>query len=460
MVIVNSANGEKVLLRALIDQGSQSAFVTESVVQLLKLQKKKNICNVETLSLTTDSHNYVTFLHIQPRFKSEFSLMSEAIVVQKIPSPKIDLDMTECEYKHLKNLQLADPSYMKSGKYDILLGAAEHAQIILSKVVKGEKHEPVAQNTELGWIISGPTKNKLKVSPITFIVEIQDKIINFFENDDLRETSDEHKLNDEESFCEEHFKSNYSRSDDGKFSVKLAFKDNLTKPMLGDSRKKALATLYQMENRFKKHPKLHNDYKNFMNEYLVNGHMELSTYDPESFYLPHHAVIRNESTTTKLRVVFNASQATTNGKSLNEQLAIGESHQSDILTILLNFRKFKFAFTADIEKMYRQIWISKEHRKYQKILWRNSPDEPIKEYELKTVTYGTSIAPFLAIRVTKQIALDCDDDFPDISRMILKSMYMDDIADGAPAADKMIEIYNNLKTIVLESITIKGEVAY
>lgn len=75
--------------------------------------------------------------------------------------------------------------------------------------------------------------------------------------------------------------------------------------------------------------------------------------DKEYHYLPHHCVTKG-STTTKLRVVYNASQRTANGKSLNDQLAIGRIEQWDILSLLVQFRFFKYAFVADVEKMYKQ----------------------------------------------------------------------------------------------------------
>jgi len=47
--------------------------------------------------------------------------------------------------------------------------------------------------------------------------------------------------------------------------------------------------------------------------------------------------------------------------------------------------------------MYRQICIHEEDRVYHHILWRNLPSDEVQEYELFTVTYGVSSAPFLAI---------------------------------------------------------------
>lgn len=66
-------------------------------------------------------------------------------------------------------------------------------------------------------------------------------------------------------------------------------------------------------------------YANVINEYLELGQMENTTKleSANSCYLPHHAVIKEASTTTKLRVVFDASRATTSGHSINSCLLVG-----------------------------------------------------------------------------------------------------------------------------------------
>lgn len=76
------------------------------------------------------------------------------------------------------------------------------------------------------------------------------------------------------------------------------------------------------------------------------------------FYLPHHPDFKETSATTKLRVVFDGSCKSDSGISLNDILLVGPVVQSDLISILLKFRTFKYVFTADIEKMYRQILIN------------------------------------------------------------------------------------------------------
>jgi hypothetical protein len=104
-----------------------------------------------------------------------------------------------------------------------------------------------------------------------------------------------------------------------------------------------------------------------MKEYEEPGHMQLVSGDggvdgKETFYLPHHPVFKHDSSSTRLRVVFNASAKSTNGQSLNDTLLIGPTIQQDLFSILLRFRTYEIAFTADIEKMYWQIGIHLKDR--------------------------------------------------------------------------------------------------
>ncbi|GBL73893.1 hypothetical protein AVEN_230838-1 [Araneus ventricosus] len=97
-----------------------------------------------------------------------------------------------------------------------------------------------------------------------------------------------------------------------------------------------------------------------MQEYEALGHMELVTDNNEpstSYYLPHHGVFKPDKTSTKLRVVFNASALSSNGLSLNDIQMNGGLTQEDIFSIMLRFRKHKFVFSADIRKMYRMILV-------------------------------------------------------------------------------------------------------
>lgn len=54
----------------------------------------------------------------------------------------------------MNNLTLADPSFLNNSEIDVILGAAEYAKIIKMGLMKTDNNL-IAQNTELGWVVSG-----------------------------------------------------------------------------------------------------------------------------------------------------------------------------------------------------------------------------------------------------------------------------------------------------------------
>lgn len=175
--------------------------------------------------------------------------------------------------------------------------------------------------------------------------------------------------------------------------------------------------------------------------------MEPTKFSHSGFYLPHHAVFK-QSTTTKLRVVFNASQASSKGMSLNEQMTIGKTCQKDIVAILVAWRFHQFACTSDIENMYRQVWIHPSQRMFQKILWRNELNEQIHEYQLSTVTYEMANATYLAIRTLFQLANDNENEYPVAAKLIRNNFYVDDGMFGANSVEDLCEKYSDLRKVL------------
>ena len=96
-----------------------------------------------------------------------------------------------------------------------------------------------------------------------------------------------------------------------------------------------------------------------VNEYGEMGHAkrvpddELQKPRKNCYYLPMHGVTKESSTTTKLRVVFDASAKTTSGFSLNDTLLTGPSLYPSLSSILNRFRCHSIGMSADISKMFR-----------------------------------------------------------------------------------------------------------
>ncbi|XP_011168833.1 uncharacterized protein LOC105202143 [Solenopsis invicta] len=169
------------------------------------------------------------------------------------------------------------------------------------------------------------------------------------------------------------------------------------------------------------------------------------THSDVSFFLPHHGMLRPSSSSSKLRVVFNGSAFSLFGVSLNNCLHVGLKLQQDFADVLLSWRRYNFVFLADVEKMYRQIEVHPNDHHFQRILW--SRDEPPQEYQLCTVTYGLSCAPYLALRVLSQLAVDDGPQFSLAAPVLQNKMYVDDVLSGAymlSLAQSKAEQLNNL----------------
>lgn len=256
----------------------------------------------------------------------------------------------------------------------------------------------------------------------------------FWEQEDLNTTEPILTPNDE--YCETLYKNTTKREVTGRYIVNLPILQNKINS-LGDSLSLAKRCFISLERRFKSDPSLFLQYKDFISEYISLGHAEyLSSFESTNmelptYYLPHHAILRPQSASTKLRVVFNASASTTTGASLNDVLLEGPNIYPEIIDIIMRFRLYKYVFSTDIVKMFRNILINKNHQQLQRMLWRDSPEENLKCIQLKTVTYGTKCAPYLAYKTLQTLSQDESESFPLAVDSIKYHTYMDDILHGA-----------------------------
>ncbi|GFW49745.1 integrase catalytic domain-containing protein [Trichonephila clavipes] len=168
--------------------------------------------------------------------------------------------------------------------------------------------------------------------------------------------------------CEDHFKNTHSRDDQGRYTVAMPLKEDPS--CLGESRQTAIQRLNSLWKRLSRDKEYLSLYEKFLQEYEDLGHMREIKEDGSgvAFYMPHHGVYRPEKSKTKLRTVFNASSPSTSGNSLNLIQFNGGLVQEDLFSIMVRFRKHKYAFTTDIEKTFRMINIHPEQTCLQRIL--------------------------------------------------------------------------------------------
>ena len=167
-----------------------------------------------------------------------------------------------------------------------------------------------------------------------------------------------------------------------------------------------------------------------------------------TYYLPHHFVLKAESSTTKFRVVFDGSAKSTSGFSLNDCLMVGPTIQDDLFTLLLRFRCHAVALKADIGKMYRQFRVGDRDADFQRIVWRDSPEKPLQDYRLLTLTYGTGSAAYLATRCLQQLGKDELENYPIAAPVIQNDFYVDDFMGGESTPERALLLQKQLCELV------------
>ena len=146
-----------------------------------------------------------------------------------------------------------------------------------------------------------------------------------------------------------------------------------------------------------KYDKVAQAYQSMVDDYLSKGYTREVTEDepkpPPEWFLPHFPVVSPEKATTKVRVVFDGS-AQQNGKRLNSESLLGPKLQSDIVDLLVKFRKEQIALAGDVSQIYHQILLRPEDRALHRFLYRNldSGDTP-KVYDFKRFIFGGCYCP-------------------------------------------------------------------
>ncbi|XP_075157847.1 uncharacterized protein LOC142231112 [Haematobia irritans] len=98
--------------------------------------------------------------------------------------------------------------------------------------------------------------------------------------------------------------------------------------------------------------------------------------------------------------------------------------------------------------MYRQIWLHPGDRAYQRILFRNESQGPVRDFQLNTVTFGVNCAPFLAIRTLLQLAADSEKSFPTVASILRRETYVDDVLSGGFSIEDTIRNRDDLRTVL------------
>ena len=280
---------------------------------------------------------------------------------------------------------------------DVLIGLDAYWKFMKAGIVRGPEGL-VAQESVFGWVLSGSLLDEGGSSPV-----VSHQLLCFNEVPEAAL----HKFWDLESIgiCDAPVEDadvstvfkQHIKYVDGRYEVGFPWKPGMA-DTLQDNEKLARVRLDSLCRKLDKDTDLQCRYNSVLQEMENDGIIEEVPVDqkvsphPATFYMPHRPVVKESSSTTKVRPVFDASAAGRNGVSLNDCMEAGPNLMPNLPEILIRFRRRKIALTADITKAFLQVKISDSDRDVSRFLWKL--DGTVRVMRFTRVPFGNKSSPF------------------------------------------------------------------
>ena len=458
-------NGEESMrVRVLFDSGSHRSFVTSSLVSRLNLEpvisESIGIKPFGTNVPETKVRNIVELSLMPISSNARESVKLQAIVVDEIAEiPNVHTEIIKNDFKHLSGIWFSDVCTTRQTlPVNILIGSDQLWNFQKDSTIRGGSDEPVAVETRLGWVLSGPIKGKkvdlTETLNVNFVIDstaeknipvehIVDKLWDL-DSIGIREGNEIHEdIVDNITF------------DGTRYCTKLPWKTNHNPvPSNYDC---SLSRLKSQLRKLKNEPEIMEEYNNIIQQQLKDGVIEtVNGLEPAKkiSYLPHMAVVRKDAETTKVRVVFDAScKERKSGTSLNDCLHVGPPLTPLLFDILVRFRENRIAIVGDIEKAFLNIEVDPSDRDVLRFLWVDdiySDNPSIVEYRYKRVVFGVRSSPFLLNAVLRHHINSFKDVDPVFVSQLCQNFYVDDLVSGAGDKDQVLQLYRDAKARLLE----------
>ncbi len=425
---------KEVLTYAMLDTQSSSSFILKEVAESVTNRFTPVRLKFSTMTSPSSCVQTEAVSELMVRgMTSNKRITIPVAYTQFIPFETAQIPTAESaqRWPHLKHLS-EEMSALQTCGVGLLLGYDCPQALIPRQTIAGKDDEPFAVKTDLGWSIVGGkglrdttichkarVRELPEASPIDALAVLQR---------DFAETEQEGKMVSQEDLrFLELMNSGVQQTDDGHLKMPLPFRSVL--PALPNNKKTTLARLEHLKGKFKRDTNYHKDYKEFMEGMIRDGGAERADGPAEEgqvWYIPHHGVYHAHKP-GKIRVVFDCS-ARHGPVSLNGHLLTGPDLINGLTGVLCRFRQQRVALMCDIEKMFHQFLVNKEHRDYLRFLWweQGDYDTAPLEYRMKVHLFGAASSPGCANFGLKFLAESHKDELPEAAKFIQRNFYVDD----------------------------------
>ncbi|XP_064462301.1 uncharacterized protein LOC135372760 [Ornithodoros turicata] len=464
-------------LRGIIDGGSQGTFVRDDVAKKLNLKVVgESRLHLNTFASDTSTRKTHQGKVVELRLRSQYHPAEHVIHATTIPFICKDLAEIPSNQEFVASLRrqreyigddMLYPNLQCENGIPLLIGSDEMWKLLTGQVKRYPGDERlVAIGTVFGWTFQGPSPSvrsytdnsttAVCVLKIGVATEQEPDILEKFWKLECIGISEETTSNKEyDAGVLQDFQQNL-RFVDGRYEVALPWKpDAEFEDNFGTARKR----LQSLTRRLLRDDSMQ-EYDEVIRAYLQNGHAEKVTTETLSsgrvFYMPHRAV--SESTTTKVRVVFDASSHAVGATSLNDHLEKGPKLTPDLVHILLRFRMYRVAITADIQKASLQIGIREADRDALRFLWlaeSPTPGSMLPDFEcwrMTRVPFGTSASPFLLNATLRHHLTSVEGPDKDLAYDLSNSFYVDDLLIGTDTVNEGKQLITKTQEILHKAV--------
>ncbi|XP_064464132.1 uncharacterized protein LOC135375332 [Ornithodoros turicata] len=347
-------------------------------------------------------------------------------------------------------LQLANQLSAPSSAIWVLIGSDHYWKVVTGSTVRLSK-DLVAVETLFGWTVQAAFRF-ISANELQAFWELEHLAIN-----------DQQQSNDTDGTVLQEFRA-AAKVCGSRYVVRFP-RDPGKSSLLGDNKALAVQRLQRITKKLLSDEAVMDEYDSTIRQYLKNDHAE-RVADPAVvsgplYYMAHHAVIRRDRETTKVRIVFDASSKAPGCLSLNETLHAGPNLSPDVLELLLQFRAFRIAVTPDVEKAFLQILLEEADRDWLRFLWYSTtpkngePLPSVETWRMTRVPLGAKSSPFLLAATTRHHLQSVEATYTPTdtltASLLASHFYVDDLVVGLDTVEEALTLYHQARQILREA---------
>jgi hypothetical protein len=318
---------------------------------------------------------------------------------------------------------------------------------------RGERKQPVARKTLLGWILLGPTS--VDAQEHSANLTTTDPVQTAFERmlmadfEDVKHKEPLMSVDDKRAL---RIMQDTVTFDEGKFKLGIPWKVD-PEEALQNNRAMAESRLRMLKRKFESNTKLAEDYTKTVETYISDKHAMLvddcDLNEAHQWFLPHHAV-NDRTDPQKCRVVFDCA-AQYKGISLNDAILQGPNFLNNLAGVLIRFRKDPVAVVGDIKAMFHQCFVLAKDRRFLRFLWWPAGDTSKKPrvYAMKVHLFGGKSSPSVVNYCMRKIADDNEEAFSELAiNKMRRNFYMDDLISSVATEDEAKQLISEMQSLL------------